>query len=73
MRSCEQLVGLLLSENGFEYTTKRVCELIIKIILSVDGDVVFKNIDRILRLLIVLRATGGFNDDICDTITKRGG
>lgn len=44
----KQLACLLLTEDGFEDTAQRVCELVIEVVFCVDGDVVFENVERIL-------------------------
>lgn len=66
----EELAGFFLAEDGVEDAAQGLCELVVKVVFCIDGDVVFEHEDRVFAALVVLCAAGAFYDDVGDAVTE---
>lgn len=68
----QQLPGLALAQDRVEDTAQRLGELVVEVVLGVDGDVVLEHEDGIFAPLVILGAAGSLDDDVGDAIAERG-
>lgn len=72
MLAGEELAGLFLTEDRLEDADEGFGELVVKVVFGVDRDVVLKNEDWVLGALVVLCATGAFDDNVGNAVAEGG-
>ena len=55
-------------DDALEEAPDRQRELVVEVVLRVDRDVVLEHVDRVLRLLVELRALRALHDDVGDAV-----
>lgn len=63
---------LALADNGLKDTAKGFSELVVKVVLGIDGDRVLKDEDRVLGFLVIFGLVRAFDNDIGDSVTEGG-
>ena len=70
--ACKELARFLLAEDGIEDAAEGLGELIVKVVFSVNRDVVFKDKNRVFGFLVVLAAAGTLDDYVGNAIAQGG-
>ncbi len=68
----QELAGLLLAEDGVEDAAEGLGELVVEVVLCVDGHVVFEHEDGVFALFVVFGPAGAFDDDVGDAVAEGG-
>ncbi len=73
MRTSEERLGLGLAEDGLEDAPQGLGQLVVQVVLGVDGHVVLENVDGVFGPLKVLGARRTLDHHIGHAITKGWG
>lgn len=69
-RGLTERIGLLLSQNGLEDSSKGFGKLIVEVVLRINRDAVFEDIHGVFGLFIIFCAGRAFDDNIGDAVAE---